>query len=77
MKSQNIISFKGIKLFIVPIGLGLTYETCFIIALIRHNVGPWSLYFSLTHTKFKKGLKVSSLFISHCSNIVYILGNQP
>ena len=27
MKSQNIISFKGIKLFIVPIGLGLTYET--------------------------------------------------
>ena len=26
MESQNIISFKGIKLFIVPIGLGFTYE---------------------------------------------------
>ena len=43
-------------------GLMCIYLNCFIIALIRHNVGPWSLYFSPTHTKFHK--KIDSLYFT-------------
>ena len=35
---------------------------CFVSSFIRHNVGPWSLYFSPTHTKFHK--KIDSLYFT-------------
>ena len=38
------------------------YLNCFVSSFIRHNVGPWSLYFSPTHTKFHK--KIDSLYFT-------------